>query len=108
MNSRNKSITLVTLLLITLDMNAKSICKNPDVLIKTKNGYRFACSKILYAKKQAQEINSKLYRVQTMPIILRDRKLYVKFNHYKTLSLTQVLNEEQYTKLTQLIKPEVD
>ena len=34
-----------------------------------------------------------------MVLALRDRKLYVDFNHYKTLSYTQRLNQIELDKL---------
>ncbi|MBK8399501.1 MAG: hypothetical protein IPL26_30200 [Leptospiraceae bacterium] len=103
----NQLIIATIILLLTLDIQAKSICKNPDVLIYTKKGFYFSCGKIAYSKKQAIEINSKLYKTQTMVIKLSDRKLNIRFNHYKIKSYTQILNEEELAKISQLLLPEV-
>ena len=96
-----KKIIIVGLLAI-IGLESKP-CKNQDVIVGRGNVYNFACSKIRYTKKQAVEINSKLFRVKTMPIQLADKKLVVKFNHYKTLSITEELNQEQYNNISQLV-----
>ena len=96
-----KKIIIVGLL-ATIGLESKP-CKNQDVIVGRGNVYNFACSKIRYTKKQAVEINSKLFRVKTMPIQLADKKLVVKFNHYKTLSITEELNQEQYDNISQLV-----
>ena len=96
-----KKIIIVGLL-ATIGLESKP-CKNQDVIVGRGNVYNFACSKIRYTKKQAVEINSKLFRVKTMPIQLADKKLVVKFNHYKTLSITEELNKEQYNNISQLV-----
>ena len=96
-----KKIIIVGLL-ATIGLESKP-CKNQDVIVGRGNVYNFACSKIRYTKKQAVEINSKLFRVKTMPIQLADKKLVVKFNHYKTLSITEELNQEQYNNISQLV-----
>jgi hypothetical protein len=96
-----KKIIIVGLL-ATIGLESKP-CKNQDVIVGRGNVYNFACSKIKYTKKQAVEINSKLFRVKTMPIQLVDKKLVVKFNHYKTLSITEELNKEQYNNISQLV-----
>ena len=96
-----KKIIIVGLL-ATIGLESKP-CKNQDVIVERGNVYNFACSKIRYTKKQAVEINSKLFRVKTMPIQLADKKLVVKFNHYKTLSITEELNQEQYDNISQLV-----
>lgn len=96
-----KKIIIVGLLAI-IGLESKP-CKNQDVIVGRGNVYNFACSKIRYTKKQAVEINSKLFRVKTMPIQLADKKLVVKFNHYKTLSITEELNQEQYDNISQLV-----
>lgn len=80
---------IILLLAITINLSAK--CTNPDILIKSKYGYRFACSKIEYNKKQAIEINSKLYRKKKMNINLSDRKVNIEFNHYKVLSFEEIM-----------------
>lgn len=96
-----KKIIIVGLL-ATIGIESKP-CRNQDVIVRKGNVYNFACSKIRYTKKQAIEINSKLFRVKTMPIQLQDKKLVVKFNHYKTLSITETLNKEQYDNISQLV-----
>ena len=96
-----KKIIIVGLL-ATIGLESKP-CRNQDVIVGRGNVYNFACSKIRYTKKQAVEINSKLFRVKTMPIQLADKKLVVKFNHYKTLSITEELNQEQYNNISQLV-----
>lgn len=96
-----KKIIIVGLL-ATIGLESKP-CKNQDVIVGKGNVYNFACSKIRYTKKQAVEINSKLFRVKTMPIQLADKKILVKFNHYKTLSITETLNQEQYDNISQLV-----
>ncbi len=96
-----KKIIIVGLL-ATIGIESKP-CRNQDVIVGKGNVYNFACSKIRYTKKQAAEINSKLFRVKTMPIQLADKKLVVKFNHYKTLSITEELNQEQYNNISQLV-----
>lgn len=96
-----KKIIIVGLL-ATIGIESKP-CRNQDVIVGRGNVYNFACSKIRYTKKQAVEINSKLFRVKTMPIQLADKKLVVKFNHYKTLSITEELNQEQYNNISQLV-----
>lgn len=96
-----KKIIIVGLL-ATIGLESKP-CRNQDVIVGRGNVYNFACSKIRYTKKQAVEINSKLFRVKTMPIQLADKKLVVKFNHYKTLSITEELNQEQYDNISQLV-----
>ena len=96
-----KKIIIVGLL-ATIGLESKP-CKNQDVIVGRGNVYNFACSKIRYTKKQAVEINSKLFRVKTMPIQLADKKIVVKFNHYKTLSITEELNQEQYDNISQLV-----
>ena len=96
-----KKIIIVGLL-ATIGIESKP-CRNQDVIVGRGNVYNFACSKIRYTKKQAVEINSKLFRVKTMPIQLADKKLVVKFNHYKTLSITEELNQEQYDNISQLV-----
>lgn len=93
---------IMLVLLATIGLESKP-CKNQDMIVGKRNVYNFACSKIRYTKKQAIEINSKLFRVKTMPIQLANKKIVVKFNHYKTLSITETLNQEQYQNISQLV-----
>lgn len=85
-----KRISFIYLLLVL------SLSANCDYLVKDRRGfYKFNCGKIRYSKLQVQDINKRLFKEKTMPLILQDRKITVKFNHYKVLSVTQRLNQEQ-------------
>lgn len=72
---------------------------NCDYLVKTKKGYRFNCGKTYYTKTQAKDINKRLFQSKLMPLVLPDRKVLIRFDHYKVLSITQKLNQEQLDKL---------
>jgi hypothetical protein len=89
----------VLLFLVSLNLSA-----NCDYLVKDKTGYHFQCSKVKYSKEQVRDINKRLFRVKVMPIYLEDRKLSVRFNHYKVLTVTQRLNRDQLEQLEEIEK----
>ena len=89
----------ILLFLVSLNLSA-----NCYYLVKDKSGYHFQCSKVKYSKEQVKDINKRLFRVKVMPIYLEDRKLSVRFNHYKVLTVTQRLNQEQLEQLEEIEK----
>lgn len=92
-----KFIFLILILISFIQVSA-----NCDYFIKTKKGYRFNCGKVYYTKSQAKDVNKRLFNEKVMPLVLKDRKIIVKFNHYKVLSVTQKLNAEQLELITEL------
>lgn len=87
-------ILILVQLLCTIPITA-----NCDYLVKTKKGFKFNCGKVYYSKVQVKDINKRLFKEKIMPLKLADRKVYIKFNHYKTLSITQKLNRDVLDKL---------
>ena len=90
--------SLLILILVQLLLTT-TITANCDYLVKTKKGFRFNCGKVYYSKVQAKDVNKRLFREKEMVLKLHDRKVIVKFNHYKALSLTQKLNKEVLDRL---------
>lgn len=94
MRNRTKKILILVIVLYSIQTTA-----NCDYLVRTKKGFKFNCGKVYYSKVQVKDINKRLFKKKTMILALRDRKLYVDFNHYKTLSYTQKLNQIELDKL---------